>query len=854
MCIKSKEQIIVKGEDKTDSIRSWNENGERIDITYLNGKTYSYSKNNVRIERSPAFSDTLPDRFGYFKQIAQTIGLKDTEGNNILENRYNKINLSDVKSILTVFIDGKLHKEEQTNDSVNVYPFGFNISQKAAVDKAFKNPLTIIEGPPGTGKTLTILNIIANAVMRGKSIAVVSNNNSATKNIQEKLNTQHIDFIAAYLGNSDNKKKFIESQMSLPDMGSWKLSEKQKQILYKLLKNLCTALHIMLAEKNKAALIQRELDVIEVEYRHFCAYYTHTDELPLRCLKPVSTSAAALKLWYVCEKYAEREEKPFGWLLNRLIYRAINKYLHGIINKAFYDDTEIMIAVCQNNWYQKRIVELKADISAIHTELDRYNFNEKINEYTGLSMQLFRAYLAEKYKDGSRQKFELEDLWKNPVMVIREYPVILSTTYSLSSSLSHKVMYDYVIIDEASQVDIATGALALSCAKRVVVAGDLKQLPNVVNAKTAHETDAIFEQFDLPEAYRYKNNSILSALLKQFPDVPYTFLREHYRCHPKIIGFCNQKFYNNRLIVFTETKSDRDPLMVYKTIPGNHARGRHNQRQIDMIKDEIIPQQNLTDGNVSIGIVTPYRDQTHALQAAFAETSIQADTVDKFQGREKDVIILSTVDNKISGFADNANRLNVAISRAIKQLIVVVHGNDDMRNTNTGDLVRYVEYNNPAIVHSEICSVFDYLYKNYREKRIELLRNKMKISEYDSENLMYGLICGVLRDERFTHLDCVAHIPLKRIIPDVERLNAEERLYAENIMTHVDFLVFDKIGKLPRLVIEVDGIAYHAQGTRQAVRDKLKNSILEKNALPYLRFRTDGSGERERLIAALEEL
>lgn len=62
-----------------------------------------------------------------------------------------------------------------------IFPFGFNISQKQAVDKALENNLSIIEGPPGTGKTQTILNIIANAVIRGESVAVVSSNNSATK-------------------------------------------------------------------------------------------------------------------------------------------------------------------------------------------------------------------------------------------------------------------------------------------------------------------------------------------------------------------------------------------------------------------------------------------------------------------------------------------------------------------------------------------------------------------------------------------------------------------------------------------------------------------------------------------------
>jgi len=241
------------------------------------------------------------------------------------------------------------------------------------------------------------------------------------------------------------------------------------------------------------------------------------------------------------------------------------------------------------------------------------------------------------------------------------------------------------------------------------------------------------------------------------------------------------------------------------------------------------------------------------LQKALAGTDIQSDTVDKFQGREKNVIILSTVDNTISEFADNPNRLNVAVSRAIDQLIVVINGGCGIDGTNTGDLVRYVAYNNLSIIQSEIRSIFDYLYKNYQTQRSSFLQRHKRISEYDSENLMYALIRGVLDEERFTRFDVAVHLPVKMILRDMGRLDADEKRYAQNICTHVDFLVFDKIGKAPRLVVEVDGAAFHKEGTKQAVRDRLKDGILEKYGLPYIRLRTDGSGEHEKIIAALEK-
>lgn len=412
-------------------------------------------------------------------------------------------------------------------------------------------------------------------------------------------------------------------------------------------------------------------------------------------------------------------------------------------------------------------------------------------------------------------------------------------------------MYDYVIVDEASQVDLATGVLALSCAKRAVVVGDLKQLPNVVNSKTAEQTDFIFGGYEIPEAYRYSSHSLLSSITEVFPDIPKTLLREHYRCHPQIIDFCNRKFYNDELIILSEGQKEKEPLLVYRTVAGNHARERMNQRQIDVITQEIIPQQNLE--NVNLGIVTPYRNQTTALQNIFHGTDVKADTVDKFQGRENDVIILSTVDNEISEFTDNPNRLNVAVSRAKNQLILC-SGNETENDTNISDLIRYIEYNNFTVMHSHIHSIFDYLYKGYEEKKRALLSQQKKKSVFDSENLMYILIKDLLSEQQFLKYDVILHFSLRNLILDFENLTAEEERYAKHHSTHLDFVIFNKLGKNPVLAIEVDGYEYHRKNSRQGERDVMKNDILKKYGIPLVRFSTTGSGEKEKLITALRNM
>ena len=73
-------------------------------------------------------------------------------------------------------------------------------------------------------------------------------------------------------------------------------------------------------------------------------------------------------------------------------------------------------------------------------------------------------------------------------------------------------------------------------------------------------------------------------------------------------------------------------------------------------------------------------------------------------------------------------------------------------------------------------------------------------------------------------------------------------------MTHLDFLIYNKLGKSPILAIEVDGFAHHKKGTRQAERDEMKDKILEKYDLPLLRFATNGSNEKEQLMSRLIEI
>ena len=115
-------------------------------------------------------------------------------------------------------------------------------------------------------------------------------------------------------------------------------------------------------------------------------------------------------------------------------------------------------------------------------------------------------------------------------------------------------------------------------------------------------------------------------------------------------------------------------------------------------------------GYQEIGIITPYRDQVTAIKRQLGQ-EYEIDTVHKFQGREKEAIVLASVDNVIGEFVDDPNMLNVAVSRAVKSLSVVISDSKENEKTNYGDLVKYIRYNNFEIVDSQVFSVFDLLYK-----------------------------------------------------------------------------------------------------------------------------------------------
>lgn len=767
----------------------------------------------------------------YMQDVSTITSLSTKEGIKLLCNQMNKIKIDSLDMALAIYLKMSDNLIKTNDIETLIFPFGCNFSQYEAVKNAIYNKISVVEGPPGTGKTQTILNIIANIIVRNMNCQVVSNNNTAIENIDEKLKKYGLDFFEALLGRKENKDLFVERQNNnIPSFSEYENMD-INDIVIVLKNNNEIVRRIYVTKKDIADLIQKKNE-LELEYKYF-RELIKSKKIELIELKKYNKDKLKL-LWNEIISIDD-----IG-LFDKLKYI----FLYKIGSFKFYkNDLNVVSKTLQNQIYINDIEELNKQIS----EKEEFvNLNKsKEEEFINTSMDYFKKYLSLKYKT-ERKKYTSDEIWKNCNEFLNDYPVVLSTTYSSRNTFNNKFKFDYIIMDESSQIDVVTGTLALSSARYAVVISDENQLSNVISNSTANETNKIFNEYNLDKCYSYSLNTFLSSVKNAIPNVQSKMLVEHYRCHPKIINFCNKKFYNNKLVIMTKDDGEENVVEVIKTVKGNLSRDNANQRQIDIIK-EIVSNSDTKD---SIGIIAPYNNQVILAKEYFG--NVEVSTVHKFQGREKDTIIISTVEDDISDFVGDSKILNVAISRAKEHLYFIVTGNE-IRNSNIRDFIDYVDYNNMEILNSKIYSSFDILYKQYEKERLEFFSKHKKIDKLSlSENIIYYLIKDILKD--YNELEFHFYQLLDDLIVDKSLLNERERKYASHRNTHLDFYVFKKIGEKPILAIEVDGYDYHKKGTVQYERDQLKNSILDKYNIPWIRLKTNGSEEEKRIRNKLDEV
>lgn len=297
----------------------------------------------------------------------------------------------------------------------------------------------------------------------------------------------------------------------------------------------------------------------------------------------------------------------------------------------------------------------------------------KFKRSFGPEERQMRRELRNEARELRKWAIEIEDRVINEL--ITGTKIITSTLAGASHHSINELVFDTVIIDEASQALEPECWNAILRGKKVVLAGDHMQLPPTVKSQEAVKlgfSETLLDQL--------VDNVAQGGLLKT-----------QYRMHDKILEFSNIHYYENQLRSHPDVsnrliKSDNQPLTLIDTAgcgfdeeQHNETKSYYNPGEFFIIREHIISIREKLLG-YTIGIVAPYAEQVRHIRMQIEDDellrpmNIDVDSVDGFQGQERDVIYISLVrsnDKGEIGFVKDERRLNVAMTRAKSKLIIV---------------------------------------------------------------------------------------------------------------------------------------------------------------------------------------
>ncbi|KAF5442421.1 hypothetical protein F2P56_035079 [Juglans regia] len=522
-------------------------------------------------------------------------------------------------------------------------------------------PFTLVQGPPGTGKTHTVWGML---------------------NVIHLVQYQHYYTSLLKKLAPESYKQANESNSDNVAMGSIdEVLQNMDQNLFRTLPKLCPKPRMLVCAPSNAAtdeLLARVLDrgFIDGEMKVYRPDVARVGvDSQTRAAQAVSVERRTEQL------LVKSRDEIFGWMhqlrgreaqLSQQIaclQRELNVAAAAIRSQGSVGvDPDVLVARDQNR------DTLLQNLAAVVEGRDK------------VLVEMSRLVILEaRFRAGS--SFNLEEARANLEASFANEAEIVFTTVSSSgrklfSRLTHG--FDMVVIDEAAQASEVAVLPPLSLgAARCVLVGDPQQLPATVISKAAGTllySRSLFERF-------------------QQAGCPTMLLSVQYRMHPEIRDFPSRYFYQGRL---TDSESvAKLPDEVYYTDPllrpyifYDITHGRESHRGGSVSYQNIYEaqfclrlyehlQKTLKSsgiGKISVGIITPYRLQLKCLQREFEEVlnseegkDLYINTVDAFQGQERDVIIMSCVraSSHGVGFVADIRRMNVALTRARRALWVM---------------------------------------------------------------------------------------------------------------------------------------------------------------------------------------
>ena len=257
---------------------------------------------------------------------------------------------------------------------------------------------------------------------------------------------------------------------------------------------------------------------------------------------------------------------------------------------------------------------------------------------------------------------------------LRDAPVVAATTASCGSRVMREQAFDVAVVDEASQLTEPSALAALNLADRFVLVGDHEQLPPVVQAADGGSEAA----GDTP-----LSTSLFERLIDAYPEASVMLSRQYRMCQ-RIQAFSSAEFYDGALRpatgrVAAQSLSDScDPASLPAALqdsvtfvdPDGTRVGNTNPTEADRVAEIVAAFLEAGVDQSDIGVIAPFRAQVAEIGR---RVGVTVDTVDRFQGSSKEVIVVSFVAaGQLEGplFEDH-RRINVALTRAKKGLVLV---------------------------------------------------------------------------------------------------------------------------------------------------------------------------------------
>jgi ATP-dependent RNA/DNA helicase IGHMBP2 len=306
-----------------------------------------------------------------------------------------------------------------------------------------------------------------------------------------------------------------------------------------------------------------------------------------------------------------------------------------------------------------------------------------------------RKFLRKEVREMRKWAYELEDRLMDEIL--RDSEIIACTLAGASHKVLEGMQFRTLIIDEASQALEPECWNAILMAERVILAGDHKQLPPTVKS-----TEAAKMGFE---------TTLLDIMADKIPHS--AMLEIQYRMNNSILGFSNERFYNGKLksddsVKSRKLRNDSHSLVFIDTAGCGFEESVHkdhrsyaNHGEYFILREHIMLQRERLMG-VSIGIISPYAEQVRYIKQEISEDpdlramDIEVNSIDGFQGQEKEVIYISLVRGNNRGeigFLKDERRLNVALTRAQKKLVIIGDSATIGQHPLYLDLLNFIEKN-----------------------------------------------------------------------------------------------------------------------------------------------------------------